>query len=132
MANILLIYSYTSILEEISDVKSLAKQCQWYIFMHMEEFPTSSLSLLPLSTREKLLRRLPVADVCLLEDSNFMKEIDMGDYWSICTFEANEMQDIKYLLQEMRKAQFYKTILYGAVVSCYFGLAQLVILANRS
>ena len=53
-----------------------------------------------------------------------MKGIDMGDYWNICTFEANEMQDMEYLLQEMGKAQFYKTIFYGAVVSCYFGLVQ--------
>ena len=105
-------------------MKSLAKQCQWYIFMHMEEFPTSSLSFVPLSTREKLLRRLPVADVCLLEDTSFMKGIDMGHYWNIFTFETDEMHDTEYLLQEMGKDQFCKTIFYDAVVSCYFGLAQ--------
>ena len=43
-------------------VESLVQQCQLYILMHVEDFPVSFLSLLPLSVREVLLWRLPIAD----------------------------------------------------------------------
>ena len=63
-------------------VESLADQCQHYIAMHLEKFPTNHLSLLPLRTREVLLWRLPIADACLLENTEFAKGIrDMAEYW---------------------------------------------------
>ena len=49
--------------------------------MHMEGLPVSLLSLLPLSTRKELLPRMPIADVCLLEDTMFVDGIDMEAYW---------------------------------------------------
>ena len=63
-------------------VERLAGLCENYIVEHFEEFPVSSLSLLPLSRRKDLLWRLPIADVCLrLENTDFVKGLDMAAYW---------------------------------------------------
>ena len=65
-------------------VESLALLCENYIAKHLEEFPISYLSLLPLSIRKDLLWRLPIADVCLrLENSDFVKGLDMAAYWKL-------------------------------------------------
>ena len=99
---------------------------------HIEKYPVSTLSLLPLYTRERLLQWLSIADICQLEDTTFVKGISMADIWNFIPLEdciddddeVNEMQTMEYLVDEMGRAQFHKTILYGAVVSGYFGLAQ--------
>lgn len=49
-------------------VRSLVQQCQSYILMHMEEFPVSLLSLLPLSVRKELLWRMPMYWVLISSD----------------------------------------------------------------
>ena len=56
--------------------------------MHLEEFPVSYLSLLPLSTRKELLWQLPVADVCLLEGTKFTEGLVMAAYWKYPLEEA--------------------------------------------
>ena len=97
---------------------------------HIEKYAVSTLSLLPLSTRERLLQWLSIADICQLENTTFLKGIDMANYWNFFPLEdyiddeVNEMQTMEYLLDEMGRAQFHKAILYGAVVGGYFGLAQ--------
>ena len=61
---------------------TLQQQCLHHILMHLEEFPANYLALLPLSLRRELLTKLPIADVCLLEEGPFVQGIDMEDYWS--------------------------------------------------
>ena len=51
--------------------------------MHLEQFPVDFLALLPRRTPEQLLWNLPVADVCLLEVTQFTNGMNMDDYWSI-------------------------------------------------
>ena len=68
-------------------VEDLVSQCQHYIAMHSEEFPISHLSLLPVSTRRDILWRLPLADVCQLEDTEFTQGLDMIAY-CIITFQV--------------------------------------------
>ena len=41
----------------------------------------SYLALLPLTIRKELLNRLPVADVCLLEETPFVDGLDVQAYW---------------------------------------------------
>lgn len=65
-----------------SRVKSLSEQCIDHIAMHLEDYPTSYLALLPLSLRKEILWALPMADVCKLEDTEFIKGINTEDYWS--------------------------------------------------
>ena len=48
----------------------------------LEEYLPSYLALLPLSLRKEILWRLPMADVCKLEDIEFVKGIKTEDYWS--------------------------------------------------
>ena len=61
---------------------SLVQQCHTYIVMHLEEFPVTRLSLLPLSTRKELLYQLPIADVCQrLENTEFTAGLDMEEFW---------------------------------------------------
>ena len=57
-------------------VESLIQQCQHYIAMYVDEIPVSHLSLLPLSARRDILWRLPLADVCQLEDTDFAEGLD--------------------------------------------------------
>jgi hypothetical protein len=49
--------------------------------MHLEKIPITSLALLPLKTRWNLLWNLPLADVCLLETTQFTNGMIMDDYW---------------------------------------------------
>lgn len=63
------------------DDLSLQQQCLLHILMHLEQFPASSLALLPLSLRQELLINLPIADVCMLEESPFVHGMDMEDFW---------------------------------------------------
>lgn len=81
--------------------------------MHLEEFSESHLSLLPLSERKLLLQRLPIADVCLLEDSEFTKGIDMEAYWRL-PMELNEVDDNDIFGETIK---FAKAALYGQVAS---------------
>ena len=62
------------------DPESLVHQCQLWIAMHLEQLPVSHLSLLPLSTRNELLLKLPIADVCRLEGTQFTVGIDMAAF----------------------------------------------------
>ena len=60
-----------------SIVASLVQQCQFYILMHLEEFPIDYLSLLPLATREALvLWQLPITDICQLQDTKFAEGLE--------------------------------------------------------
>ena len=71
---------------------TLHQQCYQYIAMHLELFPFNSLMLLPLKTRWNLLWNLPIADVCLLEATQFIQGIDMDDYWR--TIVRTDVQDL--------------------------------------
>jgi len=64
----------------------LQRQCLMYIILNLERFPVSSLSLLPVSMRHKILRNLPVADVCQLEETTFTAGLDLDDIWSTVCF----------------------------------------------
>ena len=54
-------------------VESLVHQCYHYITMNLEKFPVSYLSMLP-----------GIADVCLLEDTEYVEGFqDMAAYWKL-------------------------------------------------
>ena len=65
--------------------------------MHLEQFPVDFLALLARRMREQLLWNLPVADVCLLEVTQFTNGMNMDDYWSII-LDANNYTDAGFLL----------------------------------
>ena len=111
-------------------VESLVEQCQFFILMHLEEFPVSHLSLLPLSTRKTLLWQLPIADVCQLQDTKFTKgmESEVIDYLlshcDIYVGTADEDLDVeKYIEKRWRnKSMAYaKEILYGQLATSLLG-----------
>lgn len=62
---------------------ALHQQCFQYILMFLEQFSIRLLSLLPLRIRQQLLWNLPIADVCLLEATQFTNGMNMEDYWSM-------------------------------------------------
>ena len=88
--------------------------------MHLEEFPENHLSLLPLSERKLLLQRLPVADACLLEDTDFTKGIDMEAFWRLPA-ELAEVEDSDIFMEEWGETKFAKAALYGEVASVIIG-----------
>ena len=109
-------------------VESLVDRCQHYIAMHLEEFPASHLSLLPLKTREALLWRLPVADVCLLEDTDFNNGIqDMAEYWKHPYGDFTRTQedpydfDVACYFEQWDEVDYSKAILYGQVATAVIG-----------
>ena len=103
--------------------------------MHLEEFPVGYLSLLPLSEREWLLQRLPIADVCLLEDTDFTKGIDMEAVWKLPPEPTNmddsdsfieEWGEAKFtnsdiFIEEWGGAKFAKAAVYGEIASIIIG-----------
>ena len=107
-------------------VESLIHQCYHYIAMNMEKFPVSHLSLLPLKIREELLWRLPVADICQLEDTEYVDGFrDMAAYWKLPCEEFHrtspEDADIARYVEEWDSAEYAKAILYGQVVTALMG-----------
>ena len=109
-------------------VESLARQCQDYILMHVEEFSVCHLSLLPLSMRKDLLYQLPVADICLrLENTDFTVGLDMVAFWK-STWEdeffnvANPSDsDISGYVQEWDNTEYARAVLYGLVATRAIG-----------
>lgn len=102
-------------------VESLVQQCHSYILMHMEEFPVSFLSLLPLSTRKELLTRMPVADVCLrLVDTRFVEGIDMEAYWKL-PCKLGEVKESDIYVEEWGKTKYAKAVFYGRVANVVIG-----------
>ena len=110
-------------------VESLVHQCYHYITMNLEKFPLSYLSLLPLKIREELLWRLPIADMCLLEDTEYVEGFqDMAAYWKYpCKdfqgIAAGGVVDIDFILYEKEwdKTEYAKAVLYGQVVTALIG-----------
>jgi hypothetical protein len=107
-------------------VESLVYQCYHYIAMNLEKFPVSYLSLLPLKVREELLWRLPIADMCLLEDTEYVKGFrDMAAYWKLPCKDfrgsGNEDPDVGCYLEKWDDVEYAKEILYGQVVTAIIG-----------
>ena len=107
-------------------MESLIQQCQHYIAMHLDELPISHLSLLPLSTRRDILWRLPLADVCQLEDTKFTQglHVDMAAYWKstweIAWWPNDDIQ--KYIETEWDGLEYARAALFGQLTSCAVGI----------
>ena len=114
----------------VKQMKPLAELCENYIVKHFEKFPVSHLSLLPLTIRRDLLWRLPIADVCLrLENTDFVKGLDMAAYWKLpcenfhpdITFPKDS--DIDDYIKECWPSEvgYAKAKLYGRIATSRMG-----------
>ena len=107
-------------------VESLIQQCQHFIAMYVDEIPVSHLSLLPLSTRRDILWRLPLADVCQLEDTDFTEglQVDMAAYWkSQLEIVWWPNADINmYIQTEWDDLDYARAALFGQLTSCAIGI----------
>ena len=89
--------------------------------MNLEKFPVGYLSLLPLKVREELLWRLPVADLCLLEDTEYVDGFrDVAAYWKLPFQDFMKVVQLhadvaRYVEAEWNGAEYAKAILYGQV-----------------
>ncbi len=61
--------------------KSLEELCLTHVEMTLEQYSTDTLSLLPKGFRLQLLHKIPIVDVCRLEDTDFTSGIDMESLW---------------------------------------------------
>ena len=107
-------------------VESLVHQCYHYIAMNLEKFPVCNLSQLPLKIREELLWRLPIADMCLLEDTEYVEGFqDIAAYWKHPCEELRgiETRDIDMICNEMKldKPNYAKAVLYSHVATTLIG-----------
>ena len=106
--------------------ESLVCQCYHYVAMNLEKFPVSYLSLLPLKIREELLWRLPIADICLLEDTEYVEGFrDMAAYWKhpcedFQGIAAGDSDIIGYE-KEWDDTEYAKAVLCGQVVTALIG-----------
>ena len=112
-----------------SVVQSPSEQCIDHIVTHLEEYPSSYLVLLPLLLCEAILWRLPMADVCRLEETEFVKGIKTEDYWS-STFLENDnyilpdydwMRTSKYFEEHWQSGSVKRAIVCGSVFGLAFG-----------
>ena len=60
---------------------SLQQLCYVSLASDLEHFDLDALSLLPLRIRTQLLLRLPVADICFLERTSVMAQVDADTVW---------------------------------------------------
>lgn len=64
---------------------SLQKQCMLYLACHLEQFSPDVLALLPAPIVTQLVRSVPVADVCMLEQTLLARKVDFDSIWEkIC------------------------------------------------
>ena len=94
--------------------------------MNLEKFPVTYLSLLPLKIREELLWRLPIADMCLLEDTEYVEGFeDIAAYWKYPCEELRgiEAEDIDTIRNEMKwdNTEYAKAVLYSHVATALIG-----------
>ena len=108
-------------------VDTLVHQCYHYLATNLEKFPVSCLSLLPLKMREYLLWRLPIADLCQLEDTEYVEGFqDMAAYWKLPCRELQagipaDDPDIGRYLEEWDSVDYEKAILYSQVAMAVIG-----------
>ena len=60
---------------------SLQQLCMISIMNNLEQYSDEYLSLLPNKLRFEILRRLPVVDICRLENSSFIDGLDTFIIW---------------------------------------------------
>ena len=75
-----------------------------------------------------LLWRLPIADVCLLEDTEFAEGIqDMAEYWKhpyrdfVGTREDSHDFDVAHYFEQWDEVDYSKAVLYGQIVTAIIG-----------
>ena len=109
-------------------VKSLGDQCIQRIVMHLEEFPSNHLSLLPLSLRKEILWSVPIADVCKLEGTGFVNSIDRKDFWSDTFYEMDSFASPetykniqKYIKEKWNSADLAREVVYGQIFGVGLG-----------
>ena len=107
-------------------VESLVHQCYHYVAMNLEKFSISNLSLLQIKIREELLWRLPIADICLLEDTEYVEGFqDMAAYWKLPCEEfqaiATGDPDIGRYMEEWDSVKYQKALLYSQVATAVIG-----------
>jgi len=62
---------------------TLQQHCFLYLLAHLEEFPPSTLALLPQRMRHELLFMLPPADILQLEQTSVVEGVDMDEFWEV-------------------------------------------------
>ena len=92
--------------------------------MHLEDLSISQLCLLPLATRKEL----PIADICQLEDTDFIQGLDMAAFWkypwegqsvSVPTWRPD--RDIETYVKEWDSTEYARAMLYGLVATSTIG-----------
>ena len=109
-------------------VVPLSRQCYDYILMHLEELSIIQLCLLPLSTRKELLWQLPIADICLLEETDFTQGLDMTAFWkfpwvgqSVSISSWGPDRDIEQYVKEWDSTEYARAMVYGLVATSTLG-----------
>jgi hypothetical protein len=110
------------------EVKALSEQCINHVGMHLEEYPSAYLALLPLRLRRRILWRLSMADACKLEDTQFVKDISMEEYWksyfdvSDCfAFPDRSRSCINEYFEKKWRSGLSKAIVHGMLSSLCIG-----------
>ena len=104
-------------------VPQLQTQLLLYLMAHFDDYPASSLRLLPARLRQNVLLNLPVADICKLERTKFVKGIDMESFWSTIT-ELRLPKELKTLkISPFAKfahstKEFYMEVLALVILNC--------------
>ena len=109
-----------------NQVVSLSEQCIEHVLMHLEEYPSAYLALLPLFLRKRIMWRLPIADACRLEGTEFVKGIAMGEYWSSTMDVFSFATPDPHLGRNEHKwesCDAKKAIVYGNIFGLAFGFS---------
>lgn len=89
--------------------------------MHLEEFPSSRIARLPLFMHDELLWRLPIADLCVLDESSFVEGVDIEKYWQSAGNSFCKQFLLNHKLYSEKwicKSQYAKVCCYAEIAQC--------------
>ena len=76
----------------VLSMKSLEELCLTHVAMTLEQYSTDSLSLLPKGFRVQLLHKIPIIDICRLEDTEFVTGINTESVWKQIVVDSKFVQ----------------------------------------
>ena len=89
-------------------MESLERKCLLWIIRNLEQFPVALLSqTVPTRIKLKLLLALPVVDICKLEKTPFVRDVDMEIIWRRCLEFSGESRIHSRLQHEWSAKQVY-------------------------
>ena len=109
-------YNYYKLDETYYDFGSFANpcnlkfQCLLFIVGRLDQFPVTTLALLPTTLRRELLVLLPAVDVCKLEETPVITDLPMEEIWETL-YKSNVGGNLENIAASPKKDAYFQKVL---------------------